>query len=427
MKPVSPFGLPIGISVLFWSVVGLIRLLTEKVFVKKPDRTRRSINLLELKKSDIAVILPAHNEELVIRDSIRWLKKSLHPKQIYVVSDGSKDKTYRRARMEGVHVSKLDPGKGKAKALVYLLQRHNLYERYKLIFIVDADTRIDPTCVERALPLFADPKVGVVFASSRIVWPDHFFPRLKLYFVAYRERLNRMLQYFLIYGQTWKYTSVNYVIPGFATLYRSEILKQLEIDTPGLLIEDFNLAFQFHKKHLGRIGYDPSLIGWDQYPDNLKDYWKQVRRWNIGFFQTIKKNGVGPSFFWLALGVFSAEVILNSIFLLFLPFLLIYLFSSSIPGADALLGQFTGLYQTFGPYKNLSLGDIFLGTYILDYILTVVIGLYNRKPQFIFYGLFFFVMHFITSLILLSSIIPGFFGRSTGRWTPPTRSKEQLG
>src|SRR3972149_9530774 len=157
MKPISPFGLPIGISVTFWAIVGLIRLVIEK-FIKKSIYPSTGPN--EMKPTDIAVILPAHNEELVIRQSIQALAKMLDKKQIYVVSDGSKDKTYRRARMEGCHVSRLEPGRGKGRALVYLLTRYHLFDRYKLIFIVDADTRIDETCVERALPLFKDPDIG---------------------------------------------------------------------------------------------------------------------------------------------------------------------------------------------------------------------------------------------------------------------------
>ena len=417
MKPISPFGLPIGISVSIWSLIGLLRLILNHL----PHKKRHWGWGKKLRPSDIAVLLPAHNEEVVIRSSIQALTKMLDKKQIYVVSDGSVDKTHRRARMEGCHVSKLIPGRGKGRALVYLLARFHLFERYKLIFIVDADTRIDETCVERALPLFKDPDIGVCFASSRIVWPKHFIPQLKYYFIAYRERLNRLLQYFLIYGQTWKYTNVNYVIPGFATIYRSAVLKQLEIDTPGLLIEDFNLAFQFHKKKLGKIGYSPSLIGWDQYPDNLLDYWKQVRRWNIGFFQTVKKNGLWFSMFWLALATFTIEVFLNSIYILFLPFLLLFLIIPMLPVSNQILDMFSFLYRNFGPYQNLNLRDIFIGTYLIDYMFTVIIGLIGRKPQFIFYGLFFFFMHFVTSLILLSSIIPGFFGRSSGRWVSPKR------
>ncbi|MEX0616406.1 MAG: glycosyltransferase [Candidatus Woykebacteria bacterium] len=423
MKPISPFGLPIGISIAFWSLVGIARFFYEK-FIAIPKKT----SFTRYKISDIAAILPAHNEELVIKDCIQALKDSgLMQNQIYVASDGSIDKTTKLAKKERVNVVDINPGKGKAKALVYLIEHFNLYERYKLIFIIDADTRVDKEFVKRALPFFNNPEIGVVFAASRIVWPPHIIPRLKLYFVAYRERLNRMLQYLLIYGQTWKFASVNYVIPGFCTIYRSNVLSQLEIDTPGLLIEDFNLAFQFHKKKVGKLGFNHQLIGWDQYPDNLMDYVKQVRRWNIGFFQTVRKNGVWPSFFWLTLFVFSTEVLLNSVFVLFLPLLLLYLTSPWIPFSSDVLNSFSNLYSNFGPYRNLTLGDIWLGTFLIDYLFTVAIGLITRKPQFIIYGLFFFIMHFIVSAVLLSSIIPGFFGKSAGRWVPPTRSAEQLG
>src|SRR3989338_3488409 len=121
MKPISPFGLPIGISVTIWSLIGLLRLILNYL----PFRKKRHWGWGgKLRPSDIAVLLPAHNEELVIRQSIQALKQMLDEKQIYVASDGSKDKTYRRAQMEGCHVSRLIPGRGKGRALVYLLKRY---------------------------------------------------------------------------------------------------------------------------------------------------------------------------------------------------------------------------------------------------------------------------------------------------------------
>lgn len=416
MKPISPLGLPIGISISIWSVVGVLRYIAKMFNKKKAHKTH-------YKRKDIAVLLPAHNEEVVIRSSIQALKEIIPSQQIYVVSDGSIDKTYRRARMEGCHVSKLLPGRGKAKALVYLLKTHRLFERFKLIFIVDADTRIDENCIRRMLPIFNDPEVGVVFASSQIHWPQHLIPKLSYYFVSYRDRLNRLLQYCYIYGQTWKYTNVNYVIPGFATMYRSEVLQKLEIDTPGLLIEDFNLAFQFHKKKLGKIGYDHGLVGWDQYPTNLSDYWKQVKRWNIGFFQTVRKNGVWPSMFWLALGIFMLEVTLHSFFLLFIPFLALYLIALITPIHHPLVSSYINFYSEFGLFKYVSLRDIIISVFLIDYLTTVIVALLGRKPQFLFYGLFFFFMHYVTSLILINSIIPGFFGSSSGRWVSPKRQR----
>lgn len=418
MKPiVSFYGMPFSISSGFWLLIGFIRSIFEIFNQSKKKRKKPKYS-----PSDIAVVIPAHNEELVIKDCIRALKQSLKKKQIYVASDGSTDKTYIRAWLERVTVVGISPGVGKAKAIIRLIKTFRLFKKYKFIFIVDADTKIDKHFVKRALQLFEDMDIKVVFGTARIHWPSHFLPRLGLYFVAYRERLNRMLQFFFMYGQTWKYTNVPYVIPGFATIYRSETLKQLEIDTPGLLIEDFNLAFQFHKKKLGKIGYLPSLIGWDQHPDNLIDYWKQVRRWNIGFFQTVKKNGIWPSFFWLALGLFVFEVTLHSIFLLFVPFLTLYWLSSyELLSGFSFLEAYMNAYRQFGPFENVRLLDILIAIFWYDYGMTIVFGLMGKKPQFIFYGLFFFFMHYVTSLILISSIIPGFFGKSTGRWISPKR------
>lgn len=420
MKAISFFGLPLGISTTFWFIVGIIRLIYEEFIHHGDYRLKKNT---KLKKTDIAVILPAHNEELVIRSSIKALKRSINRKNIYVVSDGSTDDTYNLARAERVHVSNLTPGRGKAKAMKYLLEQYKLFEKYKLIFIVDADTKIDKNFADVALSILRDPDIAVVFGSAQIPWQQHWIPSLKYYFISYRERLNRMLQYFLIYGQTWKYTNVNYVVPGFATIYRSEILKQLEIDTPGLLIEDFNLAFQLHKKKLGKIGWHQTMIGLDQHPDNLPDYWKQVKRWNIGFFQTVKANGIWLSFFYFSLALFTFEVLLNSLFVLFLPFLFLYLIAPFF-GDASWMHQYQMFYQTFGLFKNVSLMDLLMAMVIFDYGMTVVIGLVHKKPQFLFYGLFFFIMHFITSLILISSLYPGLFGKSSGRWISPTRRAE---
>lgn len=422
MKPFAPFfGLPVGISSTFWFFVGFLRFITEQFGKLKGGKP----TVTKYRQSQVAAIIPAHNEELAIRKCVKALKLSLQPQQIHVVSDGSTDTTYEEARKEKVHVTKT-AGVGKAKAIIHTITRYRLFERFKFVFIVDADTRIDKNFLYLALPLFNDRQVGVAYGSARITWPPHFIPRLKFYYVAYRERLNRMLQYFFAYGQTWKYTNTTYVIPGFCTLWRTNILKKVNIDTPGLLIEDFNTAFQVHRKKICKIAYNPNCIGWDQHPETLGDYWRQVRRWNIGFFQTVRLNGIWPSWYWLTLGLFTYEVFMNSIFVLFLPLLIPFLIFRLYPVSLPVAQGFTNLYSSLGPFQNVRLIDIFMTLFVIDYGLTCVIGLTHKKPQFIFYGLFFFIMHFVTSLILISSLIPGFFTKSAGRWTSPKRSLEQM-
>jgi poly-beta-1,6-N-acetyl-D-glucosamine synthase len=218
------FGIPIGITSTFWFLMGLSRAIVEHIQSRKKKTIRNKYKI-----SDIAVIIPAHNEEKAIIDCIRAVKQTISPQNIYVASDGSTDKTHRRARAEGCHAVNIMPGKGKAKALVYLIKRFKLYQRYKFVMILDADTRIDKTYIPLALPLFNDPDMSVVFPTARIHWPKHKMPRKELFYIAYRERLNRLLQYFFMYGQTWKYMNASYVAPGFATIYRSRVLRKLNI------------------------------------------------------------------------------------------------------------------------------------------------------------------------------------------------------
>lgn len=418
----SFFGLPLGISSTCWFIIGLLRYLSEKIIWFFSGKKRKK-NRFQVK--DIAVIIAAHNEELAIGTCIKALRLSFPADQLHVASDGSSDKTVILARREGVHVATIHPGLGKARAILTTIKRFRIYKRYKMIFIVDSDTRIDKNFLFYALPLFNDPKVGVTYGSAMITWPMHVLPKLKYFFVAYRERLNRLLFFFFTYGQTWKYTNMTYVIPGFSTLWRVTIFKKIPFDTPGLLIEDFNTAFYIHKHKLCRIAYNPRCIGWDQHPETLGDYWRQVRRWNIGFFQTIKHNGIWPSFYWFSLMLFSLEVFANSFLMLGLPFLIFYLVFSHVFTLPQLT-TYIMVPHTIGPYQEFTFLDLLVRFYIIDYGFTVLIGLMYKKPQFLFYGLFFVFMHYVTSLILISSLIPGFFSTSKGRWDSPKRSLSQM-
>src|SRR6266550_3998765 len=133
-------GLPVGISTSFWFIIGFIREITEKIGKATSDKQQATSSA---KTSEVAVLLPAHNEESVINDCIKALRYSFKPEQIYVASDGSVDNTTMLAKKEGCNVIGFVPGIGKARALVSLIEDFNLYKRYKFIFIIDADTRID--------------------------------------------------------------------------------------------------------------------------------------------------------------------------------------------------------------------------------------------------------------------------------------------
>jgi len=362
-----------------------------------------------LKILDVAIIVPAHNEEPVIADTLRSLKRIVPACNIYVGSDASTDRTVAIARSFGVHALDLRPNRGKAGVITYLIKEYGLTEKYRAVMIVDADSEIHTAYLLRALPLFDDPQVAAIAGHACNRW-DHRLPlRWSMFFAAYRCRLYLVLQAGLRYGQTWKYTNVTNIIPGFASIYRSSALKQIQIDAPGLVIEDFNMTFEVHHKKLGKILYDPSIYGISQDPGTLKDYIKQVNRWNLGFWQTVKRHGFWPGLFWTATGPFILEMLVISCLVVFLPLIVLWLhLSGQQPEADVPLASFT-------------ITGILLAVFLLDYILTLVVTFYNKKPLLLVYGLGFTLLRYIDSISYIYTLFKSFVAKSDGRWTSPAR------
>ncbi len=67
------------------------------------------------RKNKIAIVVPAFNEEKRLGSVLSDLKKAKLP--IYVVDDGSTDKTYSLAKKYGVNVTKLPQNSGKGAAM----------------------------------------------------------------------------------------------------------------------------------------------------------------------------------------------------------------------------------------------------------------------------------------------------------------------
>ena len=428
-----------GINLGFWLLVGSVRFTTSRVgslwrnlrFRLQPGRRllrRRSEHafrrdlivgrphgLAELGPDhitlqDVAALVPAHNEDVGIADTLAALARAMPLGNIYVVSDGSTDQTSEIVRDFGIHVLELWPNRGKAGALVQAIEHFDLRRRYKALIIVDADTEIDSHYVERALPLINQPGVVAVAGHANNKWRHHLIPRLSMFYTAYRVRLYRTLQFSLRYAQSWRHTNVISIIPGFASMYRTCILDQVEIDVKGLVIEDFNMTFEVQRKRLGRIAYSPGISAVSHDPDNLRDYITQVTRWNLGMMQTIRRHGVWPGMFWAAFGVYLVELIVSAFFFLVAPALLIIglLFDSP----DVPLPFLS---------THIPLAGFAASVLLLDYGMTILVAAYDRKPLLLVYGLAFYVLRYIDSFLFLLAIPKTFTTRSDGRWESPRR------
>jgi len=308
--------LVMGVNTALWGSVGLVRLISNRIR-REPPRPVKG----QLQAKDVAILIAARNEELVIEDTIRSAAALVPLSNIFVASDDSKDATARIAGAKGINVVELVPNRGKAAALVAAIEHFGLAEKFEVVMLLDADTQLAPDYMETGLPFFDDPKVVAVAgrATTFLASPT----RLGQFLLAYRERFYVSIQYLLKFGQAARHINVVSIVPGFASMYRTRILSQIDISAPGLAIEDFNMTFEVHAKKLGRIAFHPkAAIAFTQDPETFRDYTKQLQRWTLGFWQTVRRHGFHVGTFWGALTLYIAELITSSIMmLLFLPLL----------------------------------------------------------------------------------------------------------
>lgn len=373
----------------------------------------------ELTPADVAVLIPAHNEEPVIAAAIASAMRLVPVSNIHVVADGCSDATAEIARAAGAQVLELQPARGKAGGIETALEHFDIPSRFAVLLIVDADTELDENYLNRGLPVLERHGAVALAGYAKAGWRPQELSLTGRFLVAYRSRLYTVMQW-IKYGQTWRWTNVTPIVPGFASMYRTSALTQMELNPAGLVIEDFNMTFEIHRRRLGKIAFRPDVHATTQDPDNLADYVSQVKRWNLGFWQTMRRHGLWFSGFCLALVLFVTEVLVASIAFVVMAGTALYV-------AAVAAVVHTGLPMTWlvevlafvGTY--ISLASVILFVAVPDYILTCLTAIALRRPSLLLYGAGFLVLRFVDAAIALFTLPQAWLVRSDGSWTSPTR------
>jgi biofilm PGA synthesis N-glycosyltransferase PgaC len=408
----------LGVNTILWGCTGAGRFVIRLVRKRRIPQHRSQVVV-----NDVAVLIAAHNEELVIANTLRSaLSVQVPGEHIFVASDGSHDATAEIARSFGAHVLELEPNRGKAGALAAAIEHFRLADNFEIVMLLDADTRLAPDYMTTGLPLFDEPDVVAVAGRAATITDPPSPTRMGQFLVAYRERFYVVVQYLLKYGQAARPANVVSIVPGFASMYRSRILSSIDICAPGLAIEDFNMTFEVHVKKLGRIAFHPqAAIAYTQDPDTYRDYTKQLHRWSLGFWQTVRRHGFHFRRFWGALVLFIFELLTSSIMLLATVPLLLASLGASVwiaLGGDQ-SGVAASLVELVPPMA------VLLGVLIPDYVLTILVAIVTRRPKYLLLGLGFPVMRIVDAAICLRTLPEAYLGRRRGQgngtWKSPER------
>jgi poly-beta-1,6-N-acetyl-D-glucosamine synthase len=407
--------LTVGVSLLFWSAVGLLRFLDENVGRGPREGERGEVP----GAAHVAALIAAHNEELVIEKSLSSVTALLPPSQVFVVSDGSSDATAEKARAAGVHVLELSSNRGKGGALAAAVEHFGLCRHYQIVLLLDADTLLSPDYLDTGLPLFADPEVAAVAGRPQTIWQPRKMSRTAQFIAAYRAMVFLRAMEFTRYGQAWRHANAVVVVPGFASMYRASALAQIEINAPGLVVEDLNMTFEVHHKRLGRIAFHPAAaVGYTQDPYTMGDYVRQVSRWSLVLWQTVRRHGfLHRGLFWAGLTVYIAEVITSSIVAILFPFGLALHAAAELSGdrfavPAGVLGEL---------FHVVSIQNFLIAVLLPQYVFTMLVSALHRRPRYLLFGLGFPVMWIIDSVVHLATLPRAWTDRSTGAWTSPAR------
>lgn len=409
--------LVIGVNFSVWGIVGMLRLLDEKAHhvvkrVRKDDiQSNRRVQL-----SDVAVLMAAHNEEMVIAASLASLAKLIPRENIHVVSDASTDKTVALVESAGANVIETPRNVGKATALSWAIRHFELLKQFRAVMVLDADTQLDRRYFEVALPIFDDPRVVAVAGCAHTRWQRHLSP-LGNVIVSHRQRIYVLTQLLLKYGQTWRGISATHIVPGFASIYRSSALRRININPRGLVIEDFNMTFEIHAKRLGRIAFHPDARAYTQDPDRYRDYVKQMRRWTLGLWQTVRRSVPHRAVFAGTLALTLLELMTSSLMFLLLPPVLLVLGVAELAPGTPFIGAVA---------HHLTFADVGVGIALPDYLLTCAVAVLERRPAYLLAGLLFLPMKITDAAIALFTLPRAWLDRSTGQWVSPTRRAEPV-
>ncbi|MCG0237894.1 MAG: glycosyltransferase family 2 protein [Firmicutes bacterium] len=291
----------------------------------------------------VSVIIPAHNEEKVICNSLRSVLRSRYPVfEVIVVSDGSTDRTLEVLREEfhlvrttrpplfkvpcrptrAAFVSATEPrllvvdkeNGGRADALNAGLA----FSRYHLVVCIDADSVVEPDSLLRCARPFSDPRTqaagGVirVLNGCRVVGGHLVEPGLPGNPLVVMQAVEYARAFFTQRPAFDTLGSLP-IISGSFGMFRRQTLIEVGGFSNRTVAEDMELVLRLHhhfRSQPGRRAYRqvfvPDPVVWTEVPETIGDLGRQRRRWQRGLAQALwayRHMLFRPRFGWLGMVV----------------------------------------------------------------------------------------------------------------------------
>ncbi len=346
-------------------------------------------------KTMLALLISGHNEELVIAGTIRSaINAGMKAQDIYVVDDNSSDKTSKIARtlLPAGNVHRVRRS-GKGLALTKAAKKFGLTERYRWIHVADADGAFAPdyfTVFRKRLRVKYAAATGYIRSL-----PGRNVSQYRVFEYTVGMEIHRRFQSLF---------NVIPVIPGPTSCFRADVFDKVNFANKSLT-EDFDVTMQIHRQKLGRIQFIDDAVAYTQDPPTVKDFNRQITRWNRGVMQGILQHRVGRKL--SSIDVYLGyQVMLNLLcfasYFVWLPYVAI---SRQTPDAIAVA---------------------FLYDVLITWVITLAVAARAKRWDIlgafpIIYGLRWMSMFVFLRAFVEVMLLRKFRAESTAGWQPPAR------
>ena len=274
-------GVPLVLLLLYLSVatfyllaLAVSYLLTKERYSGPPEPVNR-----------FAVIVPAHNEELLVGTLCQSLLAIEYPEDkfcIYIVADNCSDGTVLVCEQYAVHVLERhnDAKLGKGHAIGWALKQIDL-NQYDAVFMVDADNYVDANVLSELNCLVNREEVAIQCYNAVGNRNDSWFTQL-LY--VSRTIGNQL------YHEAKERLGLSSYLMGNGLCFRSDLLKTRGW-TAFSVGEDWEYYAQLVEDGI-RIGFAAKAKVFHQESRSLNQATSQRLRWSSGRFNIAKKFGV---------------------------------------------------------------------------------------------------------------------------------------
>ena len=285
------------------------------LYAKKCDWTTQILLAETRDYPPVSIVIPAHNEELVIEKTLQSMVGLDYEKsklEVFAVNDGSTDRTEEiiqsfHAEYPWIHlvnVPKEKARQGKANALNYGLS----LAKHDLIAIYDADNSPEPKSLKILVAgLVGDPKIAATVGKVRTINKEKniLTKFINIEFIAHQW--TAQAGRWVMHGIT--------MLPGTNFVLRKKVLDEVGGWDTQSLTEDTELSLRILSAGY-KIWFLPNAISWEQEPQEWAVWFKQRQRWVQGNYYIIWK--------YFRYGFKNFKLFINMVYMLFTYYSLIF-------------------------------------------------------------------------------------------------------